>query len=429
MAKGNMFIGNGSGKVGNLVVATRAGEQITRVYQPRVANPKSYSQMLQRAKFANAVKFYKKAVQNFFKFAFEDKKKAESDYNAFMRHNVMNSALLIKGNVDDAYFPALGRWQMSSGSLPNAFSIKRTEGKGFAFVNDGIKANATIGDISSALIGQGYHTGDIVTFVLITSPVTYLDFDLTNLYDSGLKQPEWLIVQFAIDPKDTRAISQANYLGSRYGGLGSWDGNNLFVSDDGTIQWAVAGGSVFPSWEYQMAATCCIVTRNTANGVLATNTSLFGNTIFDKMLSDAEGTDYENEVLVSWGAKEGAILKGSIATRSNAGTESVVGLKVNGTQPPLEQNTTVGDVTYTITSEKGDLKNVAPGNVPAGITVKSHRLSEDKKTYTLILTYPETSYPEGMITYMGKNIIHVEKYQSGGDTDASKPNPDPNPKG
>ena len=66
MAKGNMFIGNGSGKVGNLVVATRAGEQITRVYQPRVANPKSYQQMLQRAKFANAVKFYKKAVQNFF---------------------------------------------------------------------------------------------------------------------------------------------------------------------------------------------------------------------------------------------------------------------------------------------------------------------------------------------------------------------------
>ena len=423
-----MFIGNGSGKVGNLVVATRAGEQITRVYQPRVANPKSYQQMLQRAKFANAVKFYKKAVQNFFKFAFEDKKKAERDYNAFMRHNVMNSALLIKGNVDDAYFPALGRWVMSSGSLPNAFSIKKTDAGGFAFVNDGIKANATIGDISSALIGQGFHTGDIVTFVLITSPVTYLDFDLTNLYDAGLQQPNWLIVQFAIDPKDTRNLSQANYLGSRYGGLGDYEGNSLFINEDGTIQWYVPTNP-YPSWDSEMAATCCIVTRNTGSGVLATNTSLFGNTVFDKMLSDAEGTNYENEVLVSWGAREGAILKGSIATRSGAGAESVVGLKVNGTRPPLEQTTTEGDVTYTITSEKGDLKNVAPGNVPAGITVKSHTLSEDKKTYTLILTYPGTSYPEGMITYMGKNIIHVEKYQGSGDTDASKPNPDPNPKG
>lgn len=415
MAKGNMFIGNGSGKVGNLVVATRAGEQITRVYQPRVANPKTYSQMLQRAKFANAIKFYKKAVQNFFKFAFEDKKKAESDYNAFMRHNVMNSALLIKGNVDDAYFPALGRWVMSSGSLPNAFSIKKTEQGGLAFVNDNIKANATIGDISSALIGQGFHAGDIVTFVLITSPVTYLDFDLTNLYDSGLRQPDWLIAQFAIDAKDTRAISQANYLGSRFGGLGNWDGNNLFVSDDGTIQWGVAGVP-YPSWDNQMAATCCIVTRNTGSGVMATNTSLFGNSVFDKMLSDAEGTDYENEVLVSWGAREGAILKGSIATRSGAGTESVVGLEVNGVRPPFTQDATEGDVTYTITSEKGDLKNVAPGNVPAGITVKSRTLSEDKKTYTLILTYPE-SYPEGMITYMGKNIIRVKKSQGAGDTE------------
>lgn len=415
MAKGNMFIGNGSGKVGNLVVATRAGEQITRVYQPRVANPKSYSQMIQRAKFANAVKFYKKAVQNFFKFAFEDKKKAESDYNAFMRHNVMNSTLLVKGNVDDAYFPALGRWQMSSGSLPNAFSIEKTDASGFAFVNNSIKANATIGDISSVLLGQGYHTGDIVTFVLITSPVTYLDFDLTNLYDSGLVQPEWLIVQFAIDTRDTRDISQANYIGSRYDGLGDYEGNSLHVSDDGTIQWSVPSND--GTFEFQMAATCCIITRNTGSGVLATNTSLFGNTVFDNMIAAAEGTNYENEVLVSWGAREGAILKGSIATRSGASAESVVGLKVNGERPPFTQNATEGDVTYTITSEKGDLKNVAPGNVPAGITVKSHTLSEDKKTYTLILTYPK-KYPEGMITYMGKNIIRVKKTQDAGDTDA-----------
>ena len=417
MAKGNMFIGNGSGKVGNLVVATRAGEQITRVYQPRVANPKSYKQMLQRAKFANAVKFYKKAVQNFFKFAFEDKKKSESDYNAFMRHNIMNSALLIKGNVDDAYFPALGRWVMSSGSLPNAFDIVKADDGGFLFVNEGMKPNATIGDISSLLLGQGFHTGDIITFVLITSPVTYLDFDLTNLYDSGLQQPDWLIVQFAIDPKDTRDISQANFIGSRNGGLGAYEGNSLVISNDNAIHWLG-----YPDDE-EMAAACCIVTRNTGSGVMATNTTLFGNEVFDKMLSDAEGTNYENEVLVSWGTRERAILKGSIATRAGAVTESVVGLKVNGERPPYAQKATEGDVTYTITSEKGDLKNNAPANVPAGITVKSHTLSEDKKTYTLVLTYP-ASYPEGMITYMGKNIIRVEKYQGSGDTDAAKPNPE-----
>lgn len=411
MAKGNMFIGNGSGKVGNLVVATRAGEQITRVYQPRVSNPKSYAQMLQRAKFANAVKFYKKAVQNFFKFAFEDKKKSESDYNAFMRHNVMNSSLLTKVNVDDAYFPALGRWKMSSGSLPNPFDIQKGEASGFSFINDGIIAGSpNIGLISSSLIGQGFNSGDIITFVLITSPVTSLDFDLTNFYDVGLKQPEWLIVQFVVDTKDNRSLSQANYVGARYGGLAGFEGNSLVVAD-GAISWD-------GNFDNEMAATCCIVTRKTGSGIMATNTTLFGNTNFDNMLSSAEGTDYENEVLVSWGAQEGAILKGSIATRSGAGTESVVGLKVNGGNPPLAQGATTGDVTYTITSEKGDLKDVAPANVPEGITVKSHSLSENKKTYTLVLTYPNKSYPAGMITYMGKNIIDVSKYQSSEDTGA-----------
>lgn len=404
MARGNMFIGNGSGKVGNLVVSTRAGEQITRVYQPRVANPKSFTQMLQRAKFANAVKFYKKAVQNFFKFAFEDKKKSESVYNTFMRHNVMNSALLTKVNVDSPYFPALGQWVMSSGSLPNPFNLEAAESAGFSFDNDGFDGAANIGEISSSLIGQGFNTGDIITFVLITSPVNSLDFDLSNL--NGLKQPEWLIVQFVVDTRDNRSLSQANYVGARYGGLGGFEGNSLLVAD-GKISWD-------GNFEDLMAATCCIATRKTGNGVLATNTTLFGNTNFDKMLSSAEGTDYENKVLVSWGAQEGAILKGSIATRSGNGTESVVtGLKVNGGQPPVTQIGTTGDVTYTITSDYGNLKDVAPANVPSGITVKSHSLSADKKTYTLILTYPET-HPAGMITYMGKNIINVAENEGPG---------------
>ena len=405
MAKGNMFIGNGSGKVGNLVVSTRAGEQITRVYQPRVANPKSYSQMLQRAKFANAVKFYKKAVQNFFKFAYEDKKKTESDYNAFMRHNVMYSALLTKVNVDNAYFPALGQWVMSSGSLPNPFNIENDGSAGFSFVNDGFDGSANIGQISSSLIGQGFNVGDIITFVLITSPVTSLDINLSDFNDTGLKQPEWLIVQFVVDTKDNRSLSQANYIGTRYGGLAGFEGNSLVVAD-GKISWDGNFGDL-------MAATCCIATRKTGSGVMATNTTLFGNTNFNDMLSSAEETDYENKVLVSWRAQEGAILKGSIATRSVGGTDSVVGLKVNGSNPPLTQGATTGNVTYTITSDKGDLKDVAPANVPGGITVKSHSLSADKKTYKLILTYPET-YPAGLITYMGRNIIDVVESEGPG---------------
>ena len=94
MSKGSLFFGNASGKLGQVVLSTMKGQQIARAWQPKVANPKTSQQQLQRAKFANSVKFFKRAQQNLFKFAFEDRRKNESDYNAFMRHNVVSSAVL-----------------------------------------------------------------------------------------------------------------------------------------------------------------------------------------------------------------------------------------------------------------------------------------------------------------------------------------------
>lgn len=48
--KHNAFIGSGSGKVGNLVAYVRGGVQLTRVYQPIVANPDTTRQQVSRAK-------------------------------------------------------------------------------------------------------------------------------------------------------------------------------------------------------------------------------------------------------------------------------------------------------------------------------------------------------------------------------------------
>lgn len=45
------LLGTGSGKLGNSVFATIAGEQIVRQYQPVVANPSTVSQVSQRSKF------------------------------------------------------------------------------------------------------------------------------------------------------------------------------------------------------------------------------------------------------------------------------------------------------------------------------------------------------------------------------------------
>jgi hypothetical protein len=50
MAKTPMGLGQFSGKVGGVIFAVYNGEQIVRQYQPKVSNPKSSGQQLQRAK-------------------------------------------------------------------------------------------------------------------------------------------------------------------------------------------------------------------------------------------------------------------------------------------------------------------------------------------------------------------------------------------
>ena len=49
------FVGTGSGKLGGSVFTVRGGEQIVRAYQPKVLNPKSAVQRVQRAKWKAAV--------------------------------------------------------------------------------------------------------------------------------------------------------------------------------------------------------------------------------------------------------------------------------------------------------------------------------------------------------------------------------------
>lgn len=286
MAKGNLFLGNGGGRVGNVVLATVNGEQITRVYQPNVKNPKSTPQMTQRAKFANSVKFYKRAVQNFFQFAYEDKKKNESYYNAFMRHNIERSYLLKKEQVDNPFFPALGDWMLTSGSIGQPVSVAFS-GKTLSIAVGG----TTVGAVSAALINKGFAAGDIVTIVTITSGVSNLNVDLATLNE----QPAWKIYQFIIAPSDTTNLENIASRGVNSFSLAATTGAiNLTHT-------AAAGWGAF------------IVTRKVNNKVYATNSFLLGDAAAQAMTTAAATENWIASVPPTWSASGEAILKGSIA--------------------------------------------------------------------------------------------------------------------
>ena len=203
MSKGSLFFGNASGKLGQVVLSTVKGQQIARAWQPKVANPKTSQQQLQRAKFANSVKFFRRAQQNLFKFAFEDKRKNESDYNAFMRHNVVSSAVLDRSVYDNINYPALANnWLLSYGSLGDINADNEEAFKGVVQLLDlplgtGEIENLTIASASQAFVSNyGAINGDYVTLVSVYTAEKKLTDVPTSL-------PEWHIVQFMIDTTNT----------------------------------------------------------------------------------------------------------------------------------------------------------------------------------------------------------------------------------
>ena len=401
-----MFVGSAKGRVGNLVLYTRKGSQITRAYQSTVKNPKTSGQMLQRAKFSNAVKFYQKAVQHFFKFAYQDEKQTETAFNAFMRHNVDRACLLRKDEVNDPYFPAFGRWIMSQGSLA-APMVPIFSNENALFANTGFKGTEkTVADLSSILIGQGYHVGDIITFVCISSLVNSVDFDLSNYYDSGnLLQPQWDIRQLIVSTSDQTAISDIPSLGPSVGVLSAVNGGLQFA---------------FNNPKYSNAAAV-IATRKGSGVTYASNAQLVPNSVTLSMINATTTTAWIAEVTASWQSQGDAILQGSVAnsmrTRAEggSGTGTTGGSTTGGSTAESKINTinggsqplTISEVGTTDVTIKGNkLSAIPPTSTNEQIAISDFEVNSDSTVATFGIDVFD-NYKAGSVSYMGKTIAII----------------------
>lgn len=314
MAKGSLYWGQATGKLGQTVLSVTNGQQIARVYQPNVKNPKSYPQQAQRARFATAVKFFKHATANFFPFAFEDKKKTESYYNAFMRHNVNVSMLTTKPSYDNVNYPALGNEYMLTAGRLAELAITRPTKLASTDEDDterwklSLPVNAgsdTWGAVSQRLIERGYLDGDIITITLIST-------DIAEIADEPTTPPQWELAQAIIDSSSTagwaapsvwKYRNQGTYLDMEQ--LEAKGGQILFRMFDDSNNRAIAGA---------LSAT---ISRVTSSGVQVSNSYLVNNVaannIYNASLQDA----YVTAALKSWGGEVSqAVLKGSIAKKN-----------------------------------------------------------------------------------------------------------------
>lgn len=309
MAQSKSFFGIRSGSTKTLTFQRGAGgKQITkdRVYE--ITNPRTNNQQGQRAKFAEVVQFYKRGIQAYFKFAYEDKRANESDYNAYMRHNVGLGVYMTKDQVNDPNVPMIGAYMMAGGSLPTLqISAKQENGNQNVLTPAGAAltltsadivlpesgdAVMTVGTISRAIIRayglNGYQAGDILTVAYIYGDAT---FSTEAPYITpGTTAPTWYILQMRLDPTskqecDEELCNVENVAGKTLAFTGTTDSYGAFV----------------------------VVSRETSQGLQVSTQHIVPSaevaTAIATMRTDASWIDY---CMTSWGATGKAILQGAL---------------------------------------------------------------------------------------------------------------------
>lgn len=379
------------------------GQPVTRAgsINSSPTNPKTYEQMRQRARFANSVKFYTRATKNFFRFAYEDKKANETDYNAFMRHNINSSLILSKTLINDEIFPAIGdKWQLSYGSLVRKdMSYIDYNGEGSVRFFPGVEGK-TIGEMSQYLIeNANCRKGDIITYVLVSSGVNInVLSDLSNVE----YPPFWNIYQFIVNPNDTTDFSEVERTG-----VGGW---KFYYFDTANQYYLFLDNLYWSIW------SACVVTRQDKNKLMATTSFLRPQGMSQQITSHYQTDDMISAALESWGATDSAILKGGVATRSgtSSSNESSPYFKVtsvNGSTPPLTVSMSVSN-SKPITVIGSNLVETAPvsSNTKA-FTVSNFVLNSDHTQATFNLTNVANA-GNSSITYNNVTIITAKQEDS-----------------
>lgn len=334
MAKGNIILGYLRGSIGDITFFRAKGQQLSRARNRAPSNPRTVAQMDQRAKMACAVKFYTQVGTNFFKYAFEGKKDNESYFNAFVKNNILLGGYIGKKASRVYDFPALGAWQISSGTLPEITAPFPQSVRGVVFSVGTVSGTplTTISDLSKALIGSDssrWREGDILTCLCYcatnyaTLPTIYTDqgnraytavwqIRLSTSNTDTLPSIEFPLLDMSFDCQlDTNGLSFIGSTGSEYT-------NNLYCFG-------------------------MIHSRNTANGLRVSSSTMVAPQSPDllSVVSLPSGS-YYNAVIADWQATDEAVLQGGLSSVNTYSAPQLLGRYTDSYQlVPLPYDETV----------------------------------------------------------------------------------------
>ena len=399
MAKGNIILGYLRGSIGDITFFRAKGQQLSRARNRAPANPRTVAQMDQRAKMACAVKFYTQVGTNFFKYAFEGKKDNESYFNAFVKNNILLGGYIGKQASRVYDFPALGAWQISSGTLPEITAPFPQSVRGVVFSVGTASGTplTTISDLSKALIvsdSSRWREGDILTCLCYcatnyaTLPTIYTD------QGNRAYTAVWQI-RLSTSNKDTLPSLEFPILDMSFDCELNTDGLS-FIGSSGS--------------EYTNNLYCfgLIHSRNTASGLRVSSSTMVAPQSSDllSVVSLPSGS-YYNAVIADWQATDEAVLQGGLSAASTYSAPVIVG-RYNASYEvislPYEQ-----EVTAAISGNELRLKVLNGENLTAymftleGLTGtcyvrKSTSVGAPNDAYILSVTYSSPMQVDDTIT-------------------------------
>ena len=237
MAKGNLFLGEGRGSVGDVVFYKQKGSsaQISRVRRRSVANPKTAKQLIQRAIMSTVMNAYK-AGKVIFDHSFEGRSVPQGSMRAFQSKNLRALRAQLAedfSNADDAEYicraalvgpkaiaPVANEYIISEGTLTMRFlSYKGIVNDTPTWTMDYPAEGETYADWVARV---GLQAGDVFTFVcfavdeVIDEPQNAV-FDYCRLIFKGsYTGEEWGASNVSIDELfDIDASYQGNVIGER----------------------------------------------------------------------------------------------------------------------------------------------------------------------------------------------------------------------
>lgn len=117
MARGNLILGQGAGKLGDVVLFRNAGQQQARAYVSNPKNPKTYKQALQRSKFASvalAYQYFKTIIDRSTRY-----KNGRTAYNDFLKNNIAAAPYASKSERQEwaGLYSLPAQWTLAFGAL------------------------------------------------------------------------------------------------------------------------------------------------------------------------------------------------------------------------------------------------------------------------------------------------------------------------